>query len=493
MEKKNFVIITLGTSDVQIKTELLENSDFEIDNFVLRHKENKVPSINLRKNRDREDSRLLDQCRRDGALIMEAGVDAYLPILDFPLTLPAIRKIIADNPDHQIHKWLFVFTNQEDPKHRSNDTLFVRQILARKLELSYGALPTDFIDFAVTEKVPDIDHQYIQFGLKCRQFLETPEEEVRQVTLLAQGGIDQINQALTLQLTQAFKHKLRLYQKAEDREPSLLIFPQLFLNDLNKQKIFKHLDDYDFGLITGLLSHKHPHKDTIDAYSKYAYCKLNLNYTGFPAGIPSQFKEKPITTETKCRDLYLSAKILYKQKDYGNYLFRMYTLLENMYRVKFDQVLGSTDGFFDAKYEDPRIENTAWLALLCDYVAPELVNGLNLAGYLASINIGKKSLKVNNPSRLLYKHGYDFLISSGALNDTPGFVSLLDKADRILSQLSNFRNKATHNLAPVSIEQLNNAIGKGKLDELNTVLDQIFNITGFGIYDTIRDEIKSLL
>jgi hypothetical protein len=490
---KNFVVITLGTSDVQVKVDLLEKSDFELDGLVLHHKHRQMPSVNLRPNRDRQDSRLLNQCRVDGETITNAGIDSYLSVLDFPLTLPAIQTLIENNPEHKIHKWLFVYTDQKDSLHRLNDTVFVRQILARKIELEYGASMSDFIDFPVTEKIPDIDHQYVQFGLKCQHFLLTPEQEVGQVVLLAQGGIDQINQALTLQLTQAFKHKLQLYQKAEDRDPSLLKFPRLFLNDLNKQKIYKHLEDYDFGLISGLLSDDHPKKDIIDAYAKFAYYKLNLNYTAFPSGIPSHFKEKPITTETRCRDLYISAKILYHQKDYGNYLFRMYTLLENMYRVKFDQIVGNSDGLFDAKYENPQVENTVWLNLLRNYSPLNPVDGYDLFNYLSSRKIGRNNLKINNPNRHLYKHGYDFLIRSGALTDSPEYVRLLEKADSILSQLSNFRNKATHNLAPVSIEQLNNAIGKGKLDELNDVLDQIFSITGFGIYDTIHEEIKALL
>ncbi len=487
------MVITLGTSDVQIKSDLVKESDFEVDGSILRHKLNQLPSINLRKNRDREDSRLLNQCRIDGELMVQGGIDNYLPVLDFPLTLPAINKFINDNPEHRIDKWLFVFTDQEDPNHRHNDTLFVRQILARKIEKLYGASSIDFLDFSVTEKIPDIDHQYVQFGIKCHSFLNIPESEVGQVILLAQGGIDQINQALTLQLTQAFKHKLRLYQKAEDRDPTLLTFPRLFLNDLSKQKILKHLDDYDFGLIDGLLSKEHPNKDIIDAYAKYAYCKLNLNYTAFPAGIPAQFKEKPITTETKCRDLYLSAKILYQQKDYGNYLFRMYTLLENLYRVKFDQILGSTDGYYDSKFDSSSETNVNWHKLLLEYEPSRLVNGKSLFDYLLSAKIYGRSLKINNPNRYLYKCGYDFLIQSKALADKPEYVSLLDKADRILSQLSSFRNKSTHNLAPVSIEQLTKAIGKGKLDELNKTLDQLFNITNFGIFDTIQAEIKKLL
>jgi len=93
-----------------------------------------------------------------------------------------------------------------------------------------------FLLVPIQQKVTDIDFQYVEIAKTCKSFLQTPVEEISQLILLAQGGIDQINQALTLQLIQAFGAKLIIYQQAEDQKPKQLNFTNLFLQDLIKQQ-----------------------------------------------------------------------------------------------------------------------------------------------------------------------------------------------------------------------------------------------------------------
>lgn len=497
---KNFIIITLGTSDVQVKLDLIEGSDFEIDGFVLRHKHKKVPPINLAPNRDRNDTRLLSQCRVDGEIIMKAGIDTYLPVFDFPLTLPAIETIINKSPEHKIHKWLFVYTNQEDPKHRVRDTLYVRQILSRKIELAFGASSADFIDFAVTEKVPDIDHQYIQFALKCRQFLETPENEVRQVILLAQGGIDQINQALTLQLTQAFKHKLRLYQKAEDQHPTHLEFPRLFLNDLNKQKINKHLDDYDFGAIDKNLSSN----KLVYHLAQYSSKRLNLQYDSVKVntdiiekGTLSKLNNSQLsindTSEYRLKDLYIATKIHYHQKKYSDFLWRLFTLGENLFKVQIEAVVGSVDHYrlTYKQLKDANGINVAWEQCL------NKLDATLLSELKQTKNYKKQSIHVDNPNRWAFQALYKMLVDRHYIDHTQEEVNRYTTVGNAVEELASSRNDIAHKLGSVSLAEINRTLIDFKLgyssQSLLADLDQIFNITNFGIYDTIRDEIRELL
>jgi len=498
---KNFMVITLGTSDVQIKSDLVKESDFEVDGSILRHKLNQLPSINLRKNRDREDSRLLNQCRIDGELMVQGGIDNYLPVLDFPLTLPAINKFINDNPEHRIDKWLFVFTNQEDPNHRHNDTLFVRQILARKIEKLYGASSIDFLDFSVTEKIPDIDHQYVQFGIKCHSFLNIPESEVGQVILLAQGGIDQINQALTLQLTQAFKHKLRLYQKAEDRAPTLLTFPRLFLNDLSKQKILKHLDDYDFGLIDKLLAGENKMAYHL---AQYASKRLSLQYdtlkinTDLIIGVSSEnmrsvilsFRDAP---STRLNDLYIATKIQFRQRQYSDFLWRLFTIGENIFKIQVDSVVGPTEKYrlSNRQLKNKNGINEGWhncLNAIDDNLIKQLSTTRNYKGYL---------IETDNPNRWSYQALYFILVNLNKIEHNQDIVSIYETVGNAIEELASSRNDIAHKLGSISIAEINQTLSDYSKEysakSLMANLDQLFNITGFGIFDTIQAEIKKLL
>ncbi|GAB4017538.1 hypothetical protein [Spirosoma koreense] len=491
---KNYLIITVGTRDVQLRRDLIEQSDeWTVQQAFIERDGHRIEVFT-----SRDFPTYYTVSPRATGRQLATHLPLVFDVLELPLITPVVEQLAQEQKP--VDTVLLIYTNQEKEYcegnvkafHYNNDTIHLTTVIELMLKQHPWLTDAEFDQYEIYERVADIDYQYEQFSARNHSLFDNVDD-IKSIFLLPQGGIDQVNQAVTLQLIQAFKHKVKLYQKPDGKDPLVLKFTDKFLDDLNKQKILKHLDDYDFGLIAGLLSDEDPYKEVIDMYAKFAYYKLNLNYTSFPKGVPGEFKEKPITTETKCRDLYLSAKILYHQKDYGNYLLRMYTLLENLYRVKFDQILGDTAHFFDSVYENPNNRNSKWISLLSGYTDTKDSEGRDLLGYLQTCKVSGHSLKINNPNRYLYKHGYEFLIASGALDDSDEYRALLQKADQILSQLSNFRNKATHNLASVSIEQLSKTVGKGKLDELNVTLDQIFNITGFGIYDRIRNEIRNLL
>jgi hypothetical protein len=190
--------------------------------------------------------------------------------------------------------------------------------------------------------------------------------------LLPQGGIDQINHAITLQLIQRFKHKVRLFQQPDGLAPTELSFTHAFLNDLNKQKILKHLEDFQFGLLSELLLEGFSEKDKIYNLAKYAYQKLNLNYTAFPQGIEKKYKES-ISVWVRCKDLYISAKINFKVGDYGNYLWKLYTLYENLYRAKCEEYIGETQNFYHQKYDyDRTLTNNEWIDFLKNCISQEV-------------------------------------------------------------------------------------------------------------------------
>ncbi len=250
---KTFFVITFGTSDVQFENAAIENFDFELsikkvkgfESISVKPKKGKKFIINLRRNRN-HDSYLLASPRKDGQTVLN-NFNALAPIISLPLTLPTIQKIIDEGD--QIHNFILVYTDQQDANegHRSNDSLHIASIFRKKVQQLFSFLEDGvFSCVPITEKVTDIDHQYVMLSKTCRNILQTPDDQIEKIILLAQGGIDQINQALTLQLIQAFGNKLVIYQQAEDTAPHPLHFTHLFIQDFIKHQVAALVNSADY-------------------------------------------------------------------------------------------------------------------------------------------------------------------------------------------------------------------------------------------------------
>ena len=456
---KNYIVITLGTSDVQVaKSRLAENGfEFENDGVVTKIKsiENPAFEFSVKANRNHSDTFLLNEARVDGEKLLDYGIEKLLPILEFPLVLPAIQHFFAENLGSQIHKCLFVFTDQLDERFRKNDTLYFATILKKILELKYSFSEDVFMEFPIHENVTDIDYQYITFAKECQSILETPIEEVKQVILFSQGGIDQINQALTLQLIQAYGTKLKLYQKAEGTEPKILEFPKLFLKDLNKQKILEHLDKYSFGLIDEKLTQN----TVIKNLSRYASLRLELRYNNSKndnnkllkdlfysvMAIPEvqqrlvrtgllNYKDKWEESE-KLEDLYISCKIAFHQKKFNEVLWKLFTINENLLKVEVDKLLNVDMSDFHRGNITPNRENTA----LVDFLNSKNPN------YVSELR--NNGIYLNNPSRFMYKKIIE-------IENTNSTYNLHSNISKLIEKLASNRNKIAHGLGFIDKDKI---------------------------------------
>jgi hypothetical protein len=515
MENKNIFIVTLGTRDIQFLLKDIDGNGFikEANNIV--SKMNPDVQIAIATNTNYPDYIFPSKPRIAGEIIVK-NYNLFESLIQFPLISEAFKNIYntSDNEKPQIHEIIVVYTNQSDlnesnKKFSDNDTIYYKDILEKHLRSKFSNLQhCIFKNIAVEEKVKDIDHQYIEFGKKCKSLYED-KDNIKQIFLLAQGGIDQINNSLTLQLIQAFGHKVKLWQQAEADKPTELRFPFMFIQDLNKQKILKHLEDYDFGLISDLLNNTNKEQnnsltienaDIILNLSTYASKKLNLDYHFDTSSINQKYIEKN-DTETKCRDLFLAAKIYYHRKDYGNYLWRIFTLMENIYRFKCEKILGDTEDLYNSKYNNSYDENLKWIEVL------KKVNGLYEYLQTKTVNSNKnnpKYLKLNNPNRKTFKHIYNYLIANKYLTDSDSVKNKLNQVFNITdSKLNALRNDIAHYLRPINIDIIDDALNNSNKKQIknisceyiNSLLDDIFVLRNncFGIYDDIKDEIKRLL
>lgn len=245
---KNVFIVTLGSREIQFNKSKLESFGFTINEKKLIYNDvSKCISLDIYENTAYPEYLCHSFPRLAGETILN-NLKIFIPVIEFPLIDSAFKEIISK--EHPINSFILVYTDQidldvEDPKQRNNfnrDTVFYKSILEKTYKEKFQQLSkTSFSDIPIEEKVSDIDHQYNYFAGKCKVLFDD-KENIENIFLLAQGGIDQINHALTLQLIQNFGKKVHLWQQSEIGEPKLLDFTKFFLEDLLKNQVASLVD-----------------------------------------------------------------------------------------------------------------------------------------------------------------------------------------------------------------------------------------------------------
>lgn len=473
----NILFLTLGTSEVQINPN--PGEDFTVFDFKL--KKAPLPDINLKQNRG-YDNYLLKSPRVDGEHILKF-YDQYSPVIRLPLILPLIFLLKSENISLD-EIWL-VFTDQKDAAepHKLNDTLYFKEIVKRKIKNEFPDV--QFHEYGIEEKVRDIDFQYLQFGKEILT-LAANQQEIEKVYLLPQGGIDQINQALTLQLIQYFKDKVILYQNAELSKPEKLKFTQLFLNDLTKQNVIKHIKDFDFDKAADLIL-DNEHLRTI---AQYAAMRLNLlheNINDHP--LENDFKINWETLDASSRkkrkfqDMVYSFKILLKQRNYNEALAKLFSVTENLFKIPLSEYSGEQiTAYYDRSCELPGSKNEKWEK----FIEEKLGNG-----YINELT--KKGKHINNPNFLAESFLYRLLIRDFKIT-IPVSVDEIKQLTSSINDLRGLRNDIVHNLGSASLEDIQNILSKNNtnIETFLQTLDKITATKDLGIYQRIQEEILAV-
>ncbi|GAB2596454.1 hypothetical protein [Spirosoma areae] len=492
---KNYLVITLGTREIQLVKSRLEPNGFEIITEIRKDTPYTYVQpvgrpdlrVSARSSDDFPDFYTISP-RTDGRTIGDDNWLFFRPVLDFPLIYPVLQYLKSNTT--QIDIIMLVYTDQEQAfeegrvKKRSyinNDTVFFAEIAEKLIREDEYFTTTEIDKFGRFESVADMAVQYDEFRRIKDDLISN--DEVARVYLFPQGGIDQINQALTLRLIETFEGRVIYLQNAEGHAIQELDFPRRFVNVLNQQKIRKHLADYDFSYIDkSLYGDK-----TVCHLAQYATRRLSMQHNQVKTNIDVLLKDERIerfwpnlnalinTDQNKLEDLYLSVKISIHQHSYLETLHKLYTLNENLFRIKTEERVGRTGGYFDGAYGNTAV-NQPW------------VDKLNSVDSRFVPYMTQKGVKLNNPSRWAYQTITEVILEEQS--ELPTYQRLIPK----LELLVKLRNEVAHRLGGTSLNEINQKLGEDySLQLLQNDLDLIFDISGFGIYDTIRDEIKSLL
>ena len=483
----NILIITLGNSEIQFTEDNLEH--FKLDNSSknLILTDNHINISVRRNNRIGRTNWLMPvSSREDGQVILE-NYNVLKDIIRFPI----VESLIKFIKNEAIQKFYLVVTNQDDPIHKKGDTInygyIVRKYFSEQLKLDEER----FSIIEITQNVRDIDFQYKNFKKLLPDLLEDIQTDTNiTLHLFAQGGIDQINHALTLQLLRKHKSNVHIYQKAEDEELKEIQFPQLFLKDLNREKIIKHLEDYDFDKAGALALND----AGMSEICQYADLRLKLN-TAFAFGLAGRFNKNHAyylgqdlvntfkinwnklsfleKNTLKIQDLVYSIRIQILQKNYSVALIKLFTLFENLFKLKVEELSPlhvDTKDFYNPEISIKE-ENTKWL----DY--------LNTLNPTIADNLIFNNVHTNNPNRRAYFFIYALLNQ----NET----TELYKLNKLIETLSQRRNGIAHSLSSISEKDFYSLFTKCQYDvvEFDTIIDRLTGTEGLGVYYAIQQSL----
>ncbi len=478
---KNILIATVGTRDVQL---MLTQEDYEaMKIFAPSRFENGRPTT-------------FRFARQAGEWLLEHA--EYHDRMIIPIIMPVIDKLTSEGnqPDYV----LLVYTNQYEstPEFADMDTVHYADLIEQAINNAYPKIKTDVYEVGYGTDVVNMDELYRHFGSRHRDLLLLAPDEVKELYLLPQGGIDQINTALMLRLIEYYRSRVKLLQVKEDGTIQQRNFVKQFLVNLDKQKLKYLVSNFYYDSVFQLLNQKEYDEtelgslDLIKHLNNFCYYKVNLNLpravSSFdfiekkypdvaarlfePGYVPRKNPFEPYT------DLYISCKMAYHQHNYSLFMQRFYSLLENVWRYM--------------------IISTRELADLIKETNFGFILNKSHIWYVKIKNIINDSAE--KPKLLNYKD-YEQILDYYLKTEhklQPRFVKLYKNRDFFMNNAKKWRNKSVHSMKAINENELNDifrADGQNKMSvtDIFNLLDEVFEVKEFGMYGKFNIQIISLL
>lgn len=232
----------------------------------------------------------------------------------------------------------------------------------------------------------------------------------------------------------------------------------------------------------------------VTALAAYAKARIALDFK------LARKKIKPWVDDVECRkwydaieddmplkakeaEMYQSAKIKFEQANYADFLWRIFTISENMFKPALEQMLGG-------KVEhDRKSGHASWNALL--------KNDQELIEVLDEMMLQGKPLNYSEPTSFVLTKVYQVLTQKLARQSVSDNEKKLVKNLEPIKQL---RNDVAHsygfnpkkNIVGVGIEEINNALGKkNSISDFQNRLSKFVGIPwdDFGDYSDINKRI----
>lgn len=164
------------------------------------------------------------------------------------------------------------------------------------------------------------------------------------------------------------------------------------------------------------------------------------------------------------RQMYLSAKIKFDQKSYGDYLWRLFSIHDNIF-------IPYVEKFFNSRIKYCEEDNhTEWVKLLN--------SKSELLDYLRTCTLGSKNepLKFDVPNKYVYFEILTFAVSKNYESVSREGYELLKEIHLKLDRLGKIRNAIAHYLKGVNIKDIEKRLQKTTINDFNALLAGYFKI-----------------
>jgi len=488
---KTILILTTGSRDVQLKNR--EEYAGMTGKFDYRYtgSDGMETSVPVMAHAGHPESYAL-YSMRSGCQQLRRDYEHVKDFLVFPMIVPAVEYVIR--ACGRIDEILFVVTDQEKepvPENfKEKDTIRLPPLVKKYLKDIYAGKIDRYYQVEADKKLTDIDFWYDRFDeyMKNQELVEESDESAR-VYFLPQGGIDQINQALTLRLIEYFPKLVQL-QIPEGGAVQELKFPEKFLFNITRHKMREMAQRYQFATIRELNLTRHVEIDLLagigDALVRMDKKDMRRlvcsgKFRKATESIPvAQKLIRLFLEDDSGREVlhmvYLSARIKYEQGLAGETLWRLATLNELLLKRQVVELL---------EWKDPG-ERQSFPSL-----NQSIQKNRELFNYL-------KQKKVFNgssvrPSTRLYDEIIRFFKREKQYSPDPSTENL----HKILEQFLGPRNMLIHQAIGISSGELDDfcreKYKKGILPDMKALFNEhlgpYFNIQGTGILGELKDEI----
>lgn len=480
---RRILVVTTGTRDVQIRLNEGETADKGLFTYEIPDKGQ--VSVSVFPHADHPGTMLLTSMRH-GCRQLTEDYPFIKDRLIMPIIEPAVKYVLENAGP--VDLLLFVVTNQENEtvvqRFRDRDTVYLPDLAEKFLHDLYHEDIGEFDTYEVYERITDIDLWYDRFEneLRTKKLIEENPGET-EVWFMPQGGIDQVNQALTLRLIEHYKN-LKLLQVAENCEPKQLEFPDKFLHNLTRVKARELAKKFHFNEVEALnISNDKTIRllaDTGSMLMRLDFDSLIRNMNYGLHNVPDLIKEiyeswiRNLNSHTINKILYLTCKVHYYCENADEMLWRLYTLRELMLKPYVAKWIGWRNTSEEYPFRD---------------LNRNIEQNRDLVRLLRNRNLNDRILKPGVHLFNVIAEYYD--------NNSGGLPAEVRKTWRMVGRLQTGRNTLLHQGRGLNMDEITGIISEEdnlSIDELfNEYLDRMYNVQGFDLIGELRQELISLL
>lgn len=470
---KTALILLIGNRDVQIPKEKAEELKNKIAKHLVANNEGAKEYLIINKAKDAELTFL------EASKLFFDELEYVYPYLDYPM-LNATMKIL-DEKKIPIDK-VFLTTSKQEKIHFQDSFYFAEIILHHLKKNGYDS------ELRLCSYNPNDFPKMVAYYTAL--FDEVKDNKFEQVVVSNSGGTPNMRSASHFAgIFRGFEY-ITINSSDEANLETFKRQEQLVLKSI----VTSMLDVFDYEGITKLPVNQ----PEIVSLAKYALARIALNFkiaqkelenikdnSPFTIDLYSQL-DKEFDTKSLIKEMYFSAKVRFYQKSYADYLWRLFTIHDNILLPIVEEKLGGE------VIHDKKTNFQEWLNLIG--------SDAGLISYLKGKEIDGKPLIWEIPGKFVYKSIVDYYFPKGT-SFRPPFI---DDIDKCLSQLSDLRNVIAHQFGfnkqkgfnGIGIEEMESALPKKfTIDSFNELLSEHVGVKwdDAGVYHQINNKINSLI